>query len=106
MKPLLSFGALVLSILVTTISAEAAWVGGDFGNFYVTCPPYAVCHPQVEEIEQPRQRHEKARHPAPIHHVAIYHVAINHVAKRPKPQQRDEDEKAPAAVAPPALPLH
>jgi hypothetical protein len=88
MKMLLSFGAVLLAISASTISAEAACVGGDFGNYFVLCPPTA------DDVEQPKHPHKKAHRPAPVHHVA----------KRPKPRHRDQDEKAPAAVPPPELP--
>jgi hypothetical protein len=91
MRIFLSFGAALLAISASTISAQAACVGGDFGNYFVICPP-----PTADDVEQPKHPHKKAHRPRPVHHVA----------KRPKPQHRDQDEKAPAAVPPPALPPH
>jgi hypothetical protein len=93
MKMLLSLSAALLAISASTISAEAACVGGDFGNYFVICPPTTD---EVEQPKHPKHPHKKAHRPAPV----------RHVAKRPKPQHRDQDEKAPAAVPPPALPPH
>jgi hypothetical protein len=91
MKMLLSFGALVLAISASATSAKAACVSGDFGSYFVVCPP------TVDDVEQPKHRHEKAHH----------HALVHHVARRPKPRHRDDqDEKAPAAAPPPALPPH
>jgi len=90
MKPPLSLGALALAFAATTICAKAQCVGGDFGTYYVVCPPSVV---DVANRKQPQQRRETALHPVDVHH---------QVAKRPKPHQADE--KAPPVSPPPALP--
>jgi hypothetical protein len=101
MKTLLSFGALMLAIAATTISAKAECVGGDFGIYYVVCPPprpAPVRH--VTKPPHPQQREKEAHRPAA--------APTHHVTKRPQRQQPKEkaspEEKAPPAGTPPALP--
>lgn len=80
MKPLLSLGTIALAIAAATMPSKAAsCVTQFFGNLFDACPPTAP------PVEQPKPRQ------APVH-----------VTKRER--HSDQDEKAPPAKAPPALP--
>jgi len=86
MKTLLTVGVVIIAIPAMTISAVAWCVTGQVGMYFVVCPTPA------DDVEQPKQRLEKAHLPAPV----------QHVAKRKRPQHHDE--KALPASPPPALP--
>jgi hypothetical protein len=79
MKTLLRFGALLLA---TTVSAKAECVSDLFGRTSISifCPP-----------------------PPPVALDDNYPRRVAHLVKRPKPQHRYENGKAPSASAPPAL---